>query len=354
MLQLRNITDLTGASASIDCIIAEGKMCWYGMDFIVLRDLEIEKEEDRLWLYRGEFIAACAADGKIYFAPMAGNRILVLDINTKKMDSLELPNGRYRGICNKIYQAKRFHDSIYFLPGKYPCILECVPGRVEVKEYALDMDAIGARLEESVKFCESSYFYGNRIFLASANNGKVCAFNVEKKTRDYYHIADCDGFTSICGYGDKLYLADKGGISTAVIKEGNISISVKRIYKNEQERFRKSICWGGKVMMFMEESEEALLINPKNDSCEKIVLFGDEAHDGGGNIYREPKIWNDKLYIFHKSRKTLIIFDENLKFREEKAADGERKMIIDWSAEGPVVEGDTKGVRSLEFFLKIV
>lgn len=352
MLQLSNITDLTGASASIDCIIAEGKICWYGMDFIVLRDLEIEKEEDRLWLYRGEFIAACAADGKICFAPMAGNRILVLDINTKKMNSLELPNGRYRRICNKIYQAKRFHDSIYFLPGKYPCILEYALGRGEVKEYDLDMDAIGARLEESLKFFESSYFYDNRIFLPSANNGKVCAFDMEKKTRDYYHIADCDGFTSICGYGDKLYLADKGGISTAVIKEGNIS--VKRIYENEQERFRKSICWGGKVMMFMEESEEALLISPKDDSCEKIALFGDEAHDGGGNKYGEPKIWNDKLYIFHESRKTLIIFDENLKFREEKAADEGRKMIVDCIVEDPIAEGDTKGVRSLEFFLKIV
>ena len=61
--------------------------------------------------------------------------------------------------------------------------------------------------------------------------------------------------------------------------------------------------------MFMEEKEKCLFIDSENETLEWTDLFREESSSYDGNRYGEPKIWENRLYIYVKDRKKLVFFN---------------------------------------------
>ncbi len=333
-----------------DCMVTGEKICWYNSNSIILQDKKCKEREIFIWVYTEETIAACEFDRKIYFAPMAGRKIRILDLYSLQMDCMELPYDEYIGIANKFYQVKQYQDSIYCFPGKYPYVLEYNINEKNINRYAISFGRLKKHTGDFL-FCESSYVYDNEVFLASTSNGIVCGFNMESRQIKYYSIMENHGFTTICGFEDKLYLADtEGNIwKTSIYKDENICI---KIYGNEKMRFRKSIFWNNKVMMFAEETEECIVIGTSNDEWDIITLSETNGQEYNGNKYGEPKLSGDKLYILNKMKKSIIVFNEYMTVEEYQIEEFHEKLNINYDGgKQTIFENEDRKITSLSVYL---
>lgn len=335
-----------------DCMIINEKICWYNRDSIILHDKKYEENEVFIWAYTEETIAACEVGGKIYFAPMTGKKIRVLDLYSRQMDYMEVPDDEDSNICNKFYQAKPYHDSIYFFPGKYPYVLEYDIHENVINRYAFRLAQMG-KSKGDFLFCESSYVYDNKVFLASTSNGIICSFDMETKQIKYYSIADNHGFTTICGFEDTLYLADTEGNILKCSAYSHEKSCIK-IFGNEKMRFRKSICWNDRIMMFAEETEECIVIETSSDDWEKFTISEADKQEYNGNKYGEPKLLNDKLYILNKMKKEIIVFDEQMTVEEYQADGFYRASNIYYDGgKQTIVESCNRRIHSFPIYLKL-
>lgn len=334
-----------------DCIIVdEENICWYNKDSILFQKGNNENKKTYIWMYTGEYIAACAIEKKIYFAPMSGNKIWILDLNVLKMSDLELPNDSYNNIFNKFYQVRKYYNSLYFLPGKYPYILEYVLGEKKIEKYVLNLQEIGSQVGD-LMFFESSHFYKDKIFLASANNGVVCSFDVYKKQINYYHITNNSGFCTICGVENKLYLTDKKGNIIKVIIDGNNTNCIK-IFENKESEIRKSIYWNNKIIMFMEFIEECIWIDTDNDNIKRVSLSKMSNYKYNGNKYGEPKLLNNKLYIFNNIKESILVFNEDMEVEEYQINNNYGKLKINYCNENIIIENNNRRLKKFQFYLQ--
>lgn len=333
-------------------ILTDERICWYNRNSVILQERKNGRQDSYKWINTGESITACEADGKIYFAPMAGEKIGVLNLQTLEMKCKDLPEDKYIKVYNKFYQTRKYCNSIYFLPGKYPYILEYVLNEKKIKRYDLNLEKIGTRIDDVV-FCESSYVYDEKIFLAAAYRGVICSFDMKDNQIKYNQIIGNDGFTTICGCENVLYLTDKNGDIFKVLIENDIK-ECKKIFDNKRSQIRKSVGWNNKILMFMEETEECIIINSANDSCEIAVLSNDNERQYNGNKYGSPQIFDGKLYIFNNIKNTIIVIDDKMVVEEYQMKERMDDVELIFDERTIIYENNVAEYNTMSFYLSLM
>lgn len=354
-MMVQAVNAITDSSSNIfldilyDCIITSEKICWYNRNSIIVQDRKASNKDLDAWLYVGGSMAACEDNGKIYIAPMIRNEIIVLDLNICQMNYIELPYDSSTELFNKFYQAIKYDKYIYFLPGKYPYIIRYEISANALEKYNIDLDKTGAGSEDII-FGESCYIYDGRIFLASCNKGTICSFDMKKNQINYYNISD-KGFTTICGVGNKLYLADIEGSIYSVLIESDMK-QITKILEIKEERFRKSVYWNDKIILFKEKTNECIVIEAGGDEWEVIMLPEEYSNDSNSNKYGQPKFLNDILYIFDKAAKAIIVFDKNMSIKSYPIENFYDHINIKYCEQTIINENNDTEIESLKFFME--
>ena len=117
-------------------------------------------------------------------------------------------------------------------------------------------------------------------------------------------------------------------------------------------RFRKSIFWNNKVMMFAEETEECIVIGTSNDEWDIITLSETNGQEYNGNKYGEPKLSGDKLYILNKMKKSIIVFNEYMTVEEYQIEEFHEKLNINYDGgKQTIFENEDRKITSLSVYL---
>lgn len=142
---------------------------------LVKLDLKTNRIERYPWEYPfGSFLEVVCFNNKLYFCPFYSEFILIRDLNTEKEEIINL-NEFYDSECN-YEQIQIYKDKLFFIPFKGNKILE-----LEIDNNQLNIYKLPERFLENGSNGFTKLYSENQMILASYQKGLILIFNEEKK-----------------------------------------------------------------------------------------------------------------------------------------------------------------------------
>lgn len=164
-------------------------------------------------------------DNKVYFIPSAGKNISIFDIDSKEIESIEIPavstkqNWGYKPKL-KFSKAILYNDYLWLIPATYPGIIK------------LDLNTnifvtISNWLpNDEFMFRRAVYIKENVVYAASGNNNNVLIFDLSSETGSIRKIGHMNnGIMDMCENGEELVMAPR--TEGAVVKWNLVTNEIK-------------------------------------------------------------------------------------------------------------------------------
>ncbi len=164
-------------------------------------------------------------DNKVFFIPSAGNNISIFDVDSKEIETIEIPavskkqNLGYKPKL-KFSKAIPYSDYLWIIPATYPGII-----KLDLNTHKIV--AISNWLpNDGYMFRRAVYINENVVYAASGNNNNVLIFDLSSETGSIRKIGHMNnGIMDMCEHGEDLVMAPR--TEGAVVKWNIVTNEIK-------------------------------------------------------------------------------------------------------------------------------
>lgn len=240
---------------------------------------------------------------KLYFIPLAAEKIYTYDLETKKKGNIPYENH----VIGDFIFSIRYRQCIYMFPSFYQGIMKLNPdtGHTEVIRDWINKDLAKCQLSEEPYFRGDYVREGDTVYIPFCNAHAILEFHLEDG-RGIIHNIGNQCYATIANDGNRFWMAPRkgGGIVSWCPDNGEV-----KEYKNFPTGFKHGAFIGsfyrdGYVWMFPESANMVIKVDTNTGEMVEEVLFTDICNC----MWTKHSVWKSAFIYINKMEERLLLF----------------------------------------------